>query len=313
MLDFGLAKLRDATRREAAHDADARRATHRRGAIIGTVAYMSPEQAEGKPSIRGPTSSRSASCSTRWRPGERPFKGDTQLSMLSSILKDTPPSVTDEPGPAGLRPHRAAVPRQGSGGPLSDREGSAQRSAIAQGRRRERRVSARPAIQSCESQHRGAGPVPADPVTTADDRTGGADGDGYRRRPVYAPRPAPTPAFTTITPMRVLTNTGTARIAAISPDGRYVVHDDGPFDRPSLQMRQVSTSSRVQIVPPMAGRNQGLAFSPDGESVLYVFKPFNDPIVSLFRIPLLGNVPPRKLVEDIETSGIFTRREKWRS
>ena len=27
--------------------------------------------------------------------GERPFKGDTTASMLSSILKDTPPSATD--------------------------------------------------------------------------------------------------------------------------------------------------------------------------------------------------------------------------
>ena len=36
--------------------------------------------------------------------------------------------------------------------------------------------------------------------------------------------------------MRRLTNTGKARIAAISPDGRYVVHDDGSFDSGNLDV-----------------------------------------------------------------------------
>ena len=73
--------------------------------------------------------------------------------------------------------------------------------------------------------------------------------------------------------MRRLTNTGTASLAAISPDGRYVVHVDGNSDKPGLWMRQVSTASSVQIVPPMEGVYAGLAFSPDGEAVLYVFSP----------------------------------------
>ena len=34
--------------------------------------------------------------------GERPFKGDTNVPVISSILKDTPASVTDiNPSPAG--------------------------------------------------------------------------------------------------------------------------------------------------------------------------------------------------------------------
>ena len=66
--------------------------------------------------------------------------------------------------------------------------------------------------------------------------------------------------------MRRLTNSGTARLAAISADGRYVVHVDGSFDKQSLWMRQTSTPSSVQIVPPTAGVFRGLAFSPDGEA-----------------------------------------------
>ena len=105
--------------------------------------------------------------------------------------------------------------------------------------------------------------------------------------------------------MRRLTNTGTATLAAISPDGRYVVHVDGSSDKPGLWMRQVSTASSVQIVPPMAGDYLGLAFSPDGEAVLYVFSPENAEVASLFQIPLLGG-PPRKLVEDISTAPAFS-------
>jgi len=121
----------------------------------------------------------------------------------------------------------------------------------------------------------------------------------------YTRRPAATsaPAFATIT-MRRLTNTGTASLAAISPDGRYVVHVDGDFDKPSLWMRQASTASSVQIVPAMTGAYAGLAFSPDGEAVLYVFGP-EDGATSLFQIPLLGG-PPRKLVEDIGTAPAFS-------
>jgi eukaryotic-like serine/threonine-protein kinase len=95
VLDFGLAKLR-----ESAFDPDGatRMSTGDltgEGRIIGTVAYMSPEQAEGRP-----VDSRSDIFSLgvmlhEMATGERPFKGDTNVSIISSILKDTPTPVSD--------------------------------------------------------------------------------------------------------------------------------------------------------------------------------------------------------------------------
>jgi serine/threonine protein kinase len=67
--------------------------------MVGTVAYMSPEQAEGKPLDHRSDIFSFGVMLYELATGERPFKGDTSVSVMSSIIKDTPASVTD------LRPH----------------------------------------------------------------------------------------------------------------------------------------------------------------------------------------------------------------
>jgi Tol biopolymer transport system component len=121
----------------------------------------------------------------------------------------------------------------------------------------------------------------------------------YARRPV---RPPALPLESIA--MKRLTNTGDASVAAISPDGRYVVHVVGAHGKPSLWVRQVSSASNVQIVPAMPGSYGALTFSPDGENVLYVFYPPNT-FGSLFELPLLGGLP-RKIVEDLDTAPAFS-------
>ena len=106
VLDFGLAKLREAQLEGDAEDVTRMPATDLtgEGRIIGTVAYMSPEQAEGKP-VDSRTDVFSLGVMLHeMATGEKPFKGDTNMSVISSILKDTPSSITDvNPNlPAGL-------------------------------------------------------------------------------------------------------------------------------------------------------------------------------------------------------------------
>ncbi|MBC8029242.1 MAG: serine/threonine-protein kinase [Pyrinomonadaceae bacterium] len=110
-----------------------------------------------------------------------------------------------------------------------------------------------------------------------------------------------------------LTNTGKANVATISPDGKYVVHvvNDGTLT--SLWVRQVATSSNVRIVEPSEARYVGLTFSPDGNYVYYVIYDKNSPLGVVYQIPVLGGTP-RKIVEDVDTPITFSpdgKRIAW--
>ena len=93
VLDFGLAKLKESNASLAA-SLPTQELTGE-GRIIGTVAYMSPEQAEGKPVDPRSDVFSLGVVIFEMATSQRPFKGDTQVSLLSAIIKDTPSSLTD--------------------------------------------------------------------------------------------------------------------------------------------------------------------------------------------------------------------------
>jgi eukaryotic-like serine/threonine-protein kinase len=95
VLDFGLAKLADAAGVGSGATAMATLPITSEGRIVGTVAYMSPEQAEGKPIDARSDLFSLGVILYEMATGVRPFTGDTSMSIISSILKDTPRSVTD--------------------------------------------------------------------------------------------------------------------------------------------------------------------------------------------------------------------------
>jgi serine/threonine protein kinase len=114
VLDFGLAKLRvdapeeDETTRET-------QSVTQDGRIVGTVAYMSPEQAQGLPVDHRSDVFSLGILLYEMATGERPFSGRTNLSVLSSVLKDAPRPVhevrADVPRPLARMIQRALEKR----------------------------------------------------------------------------------------------------------------------------------------------------------------------------------------------------------
>ncbi len=102
-----------------------------------------------------------------------------------------------------------------------------------------------------------------------------------------------------------LTNTGKATVATISPDGKYVVHVVSDGVQSSLWVRQTATASDVQIVPPSETRFIGVTFSNDGNYVYYVVYEKNAAIGFVYQIPVLGGTP-RKVIEDVDTPITFS-------
>ncbi len=94
VLDFGLAKdvrgssLGDATMTSASSQTQV-------GVVMGTPAYMSPEQTSGRPLDHRTDIFSFGVLLHEMATGRRPFEGTSSAELVSAILRDTPPSVTD--------------------------------------------------------------------------------------------------------------------------------------------------------------------------------------------------------------------------
>lgn len=103
-----------------------------------------------------------------------------------------------------------------------------------------------------------------------------------------------------------LTATGNATGAAISPDGKWLVHVQDDGEQKSLWLRQVAVAnSNTQIVPPAPVRFFGVAFSPDGNYVYYAVREGSQDTGSLYQVPVLGGTP-RKLFTGIKSCISFS-------
>jgi dienelactone hydrolase len=92
VLDFGLAKL--ATPASAMNDEAATIATTP-GMILGTGAYMSPEQAEGKPVDARSDVFSFGSVLYEMLTGSRAFEGQSSAALLSAVMRDDPKPMNE--------------------------------------------------------------------------------------------------------------------------------------------------------------------------------------------------------------------------
>jgi serine/threonine protein kinase len=104
-----------------------------------------------------------------------------------------------------------------------------------------------------------------------------------------------------------LTNNGHAIKASISPDGKYVAYVVESGDAETLWVRQGTTGSDFQIIPPTASHYSNVSFSPDNDYIYFsrllrissgswdeMFRK-NE---TVYRVPTLGG-PAREVVKQV--------------
>jgi serine/threonine protein kinase/dipeptidyl aminopeptidase/acylaminoacyl peptidase len=103
-----------------------------------------------------------------------------------------------------------------------------------------------------------------------------------------------------------LTNNGHVFLSRISPDGKYLLHVLDENGLQSLWLRHIPTGSNTQVVAPAATRYSGLTFSPDGNYIYCVRRDDSEQaIASLYDAPMLGGTP-RLLIKDVDSPIAFS-------
>lgn len=115
---------------------------------------------------------------------------------------------------------------------------------------------------------------------------------------------APAPSFESMK-ITKLTDTGKAGDAAISPDGKYVVHVKEDAGQESLWVRHIATGSNVQIIPPAEVEYGRMTFSPDGGYIYFPRRDVGEENRALYRVPVLGG-EPKKLNSNVSSAVTFS-------
>jgi eukaryotic-like serine/threonine-protein kinase len=103
-----------------------------------------------------------------------------------------------------------------------------------------------------------------------------------------------------------VSNNGHISQAAISPDGKYLLQALEEKGLQSLWLHHIPTGSNKEVVEPAATQYAGLTFSPDGNYIYFVRRDEDQQEFSqLYSAPVLGDTP-RILIKDIDSPITFS-------
>src|SRR6185369_1269475 len=104
VLDFGLAKLTEPSSPQLFTEASTQKVRTGSGVVIGTIGYMSPEQARGQSVDARSDIFNLGAVIYEMVTGQKPFPGETPSDTLAAILKSEPPALSqvDPQTPAEL-------------------------------------------------------------------------------------------------------------------------------------------------------------------------------------------------------------------
>ena len=342
ILDFGLAKL---TEPEVGSNGETvtelETAFHTTpGMAVGTVAYMSPEQARGEVLDARTDLFSLGSVLYQMVTGQHPFPGATTAVIFGNILHTAPvsPIQINESIPlemerilnkllekdrdmryqfaAELRADLKRLQRElDPSRPISD-------STVAAGR----------ALSGGVARASGTGVSPASRTGTNTGATGAkissgsvlaeaaqqnklgsgailavlavllaAAGFGVYTL-LHRTRHVPFEKFT----IQNISNNGHMTGVAISPDGKYLLLAKEENGLQSLWLRNIPSQSNTEVVKPAPTRYQGLTFSPDGNFIYFVRRDEDQEAYSqLYMAPVLGG-SPRVIVKDVDSPITFS-------
>ncbi len=277
LLDFGLAKLTERVEGDEFTPTQEAKPRTEEGTIIGTVAYMSPEQAEGKMVDARSDIFSFGSVLYEMVTGRRAFSGETRISTLSGILHKEPPPLEDAPPELGRIIARCL------------RKDPA--------RRIQHMVDAKLALEDLKEESDSGTLLAAAP----------------RRRPrasVWAVAAAAVVvllaasiAFWLLRPpaqlgapvlAQLTTDAGLSTDPALSPDGKMLAYASDRAGNGNLDIwvRQVGGGEPLRLTEDPANEREP-AFSPDGTTVVFRSEKDGDGIYTVSALG--GRTPPRRI------------------
>jgi eukaryotic-like serine/threonine-protein kinase len=345
VLDFGLAKMADPALDAADLTSPNLTASlpsplTSPGLAIGTIAFMSPEQARGTDLDARSDLFSLGTILYQMATGRMPFAGKTSAVIFDAILNREPSAVSELNVSLPLELQRIVGKCLEKNPDLRYQHASELRVDLKRLQRDSTAAQFRGISDSSQtlaethSAPANSTPVPADelghssvPPASSSKRLSlassqivkAASGTGFVIGSVFAiailaaaafgiyellHRPARLP-FQNMAMTR-MTSAGDNWAAAMSPDGKYLAtlrrETDG---RDSLWMQHLATSSSTQIVAPGDTAILDVALSPDGDYVYFRSRPALSATNDLYRVPVLGG-SLALIVHDIDSTPSFS-------
>jgi serine/threonine protein kinase len=279
------------------------------GTVMGTVGYMSPEQAQATAEIDARSDTFSFGCILfEAATGHRPFEADSVIKSLHKLVYEPAPPLSEfNPyAPAELQ----RIVRRCLEKDPEERYQSIRDVAV------ELRQLRRSIDEDPDTPLARAGTAPLSSAQTVSHGTRQSTVSSHKWLPVVllglliiaavalvvvwrkqSSTKAVVRHFQNMKITRV-TNEGNVETAAVSPDGKYIAYSLEESGKRSLWTKHLGTGSRVQIVAPTeAYTMKASTFSSDG----YVYYTVNDeanPQGALYQVPVLGGTP-KKLISRV--------------
>ncbi|MEN3326977.1 MAG: eukaryotic-like serine/threonine-protein kinase [Acidobacteriota bacterium] len=310
ILDFGLAKLTERHKSATTTTMPTLLFHSTPGVVIGTAAYMSPEQARGiavdeRTDIWG-----LGVVLYEMASGRAPFTGETPTDVVVAIVERDQPPISQHV--EGAPPELERIVKKALRKDRNERYQIVKEMAIdLRSLRRE--------LETSSMLERSIEPATgASDYARASTRDRKVETDELKQAHTTIYKPTRSRAWlgvaalaaivlavagyslykmrarTTRVPFeRVevtkLTTNGNALMGAISPDGKYVAYVTGGAGKESLWLRQVDINSNAQLIAPREGHYLGVAFSPDNNYVYFGYaESGRNDATQIFRLPVLG-------------------------